>query len=260
MRWGVRKHLVFGVAGLGTAFDLIWVVMRGPDSVPMIGLDYNTYIDATARWLSGGVFYQPYQLAGPYEVAVHEILYPPNALIFFAPFTVLPAVFWWAIPTSILGWCMWSWRPTFTTSSILLPFVLWPWTLMLYAYGNPSIWITAGIAAGLQWRWPLALIALKPQFAPVALIGARSRSWWIVAAILAAASLAMLPMWFDYETVLRNARWDLISPFYWLNNVPMLLVPLIAWLGGSRSRGGHRLVVLGSRLIHRRPSGLALEG
>jgi hypothetical protein len=233
----ILKPILFACASLLTAFDLLWIAVRGSDATSMIGLDYE---DATARWLSSGVFYQSYQLAGPYSVEVHEVLYPPIALVLFAPFTVLPAIFWWAIPTGVVAWSIWSWRPSRVTWCVLVALLLWPWSLMLYSYGNPCIWIAALIAGGLRWGWPAALIAFKPQFAVLALIGIRHRSWWILSAGLAVVSLTMLPLWMDYLTVMRNARWDVISPFYWLNNVPLLAVPVVAWVGSSsRSVGRH---------------------
>ena len=56
-----------------------------------IGVDYLLYRDAAARWLAGGPFFEPYQLAGPYPISAGDILYPPVALWLFVPFTVLPA-------------------------------------------------------------------------------------------------------------------------------------------------------------------------
>ncbi len=39
--------------------------------------DYALYIGATQRWLAGGSFYLPSQLAGPHPLEWGLILYPP---------------------------------------------------------------------------------------------------------------------------------------------------------------------------------------
>ena len=49
------------------------------------GKDVALYRDAASRWLAGGPFYEPRQLAGPYEVAHGDILYPPVGLWLFVP-------------------------------------------------------------------------------------------------------------------------------------------------------------------------------
>ena len=53
------------------------------------GIDYTLYMDATRRWLAGGSFYEPYQLAGPYPIQMGDVLYAPNAMPLFIAFTAL---------------------------------------------------------------------------------------------------------------------------------------------------------------------------
>jgi hypothetical protein len=67
---------------------------------PRLGIDYGMYIDAAERWLIGEAFYLSHQLAGPYQVAHLDVLYPPPVLALLVPFTILPAMLWWLIPLS----------------------------------------------------------------------------------------------------------------------------------------------------------------
>ncbi len=66
-------------------------------------IDYRLYMDATERWLRGGPFYEPYQLAGPYTISAGDILYPPVALWLFVPLSFLPACMWWLVPLGATG-------------------------------------------------------------------------------------------------------------------------------------------------------------
>ena len=108
--------------------------------------------------------------------------------------------------------------------------------------------MAAFLALGTIWGWPSVLVALKPTLIPFMVVGIRRRSWWLAAGVLAVVSLAFLPLWFDYARVLLNARGPLVSPWYSLGNVPLLLIPLIARfnsrrplpeVGGRTSDPGH---------------------
>ncbi len=203
----------------------------------VLAFDYWPYVDAASRWLHGGSFYLPYQLSGPYPVVEHEIMYPPSALFLLVPFTVLPAPLWWAIPTAVAGWFVASYRPSLLGWTGILACLAFPWTPMLWLAGNPVIWIVAGLAAAPRLGWPGAILALKPQFAPLALIGWRHRSFWIASVIVGAASLLLLPLWFDWLNALRNvSSWPGGNLAYWVNNLPLLAIPLIAWLARTSGR------------------------
>ncbi len=203
------------------------------------GFDYRTYMDATARWLAGGPFYEPYQLAGPYTVVAHEILYPPVALALFAPLSVLPAVLWWAIPLGILAAVVISWRPgRWAWVSILACLVLpntigVSWAINVVVNGNPGIWVAAVLAVGTRWPAAAPWVLAKPTLLPFALLHIRRRAWWAGLAVFALAAVIFLPMWPDYLRVVTNARSAEPAWTYSLGSVPLMLVPLVAWLGRS---------------------------
>ena len=210
------------------------------------GFDFAMYMEATRRWLGGGSFYAPYQLVAPYMIEDGAILYPPTALALFVPFTVLPAILWWAIPLGItcwvIGWHLpsrWGWVAILALVVLPAPFVWhFSYALQLIVIGNPGMWILASIAAGTRWGWPAAFVVLKPSLMPFAALGIRTRRWWLIAAIFAALSVALLPLWGQYVTVILNARGPRASLLYSQTDVPLMLIPLVAWLGGRHRPGG----------------------
>lgn len=209
--------------------------------VPLIphwpGHDFRLYRDATANWLATGEFYPTLQLAGPYPVVSNEILYPPVALILFAPFTVLPSVFWVIIPTAFLAWMVYRSKPSPERWAVILLLMTLPilapvsWTVELAIDGNPIIWVAVivGLATRFPFFGPFALLKPAPLLLPFAAIGIRSRSWWLGLAVLAGLSAVFLPMWFDFLTVVQNARG--LGAIYAVSSVPILLIPLVARRG-----------------------------
>ena len=95
--------------------------------------------------------------------------------------------------------------------------------------GNPGLWIMAALSLGLG-----SVVLLKPTLLPFALLGIRTRRWWAFAGVLALISLALVPMWFDYLTVLRNVRGTDI--WYSLWQAPLIAVGLVR--GGSSVDAG----------------------
>lgn len=220
------------VAGTLTMTVLIWawsvsILHPQGEVVTAQTYDYLTYIWAARDWLSTGAFYEPYQLAGPYLAVGREILYPPYILVVLVPFTVLPMFLWWAIPLGFTAYIMTWHRPGFWRLVIIALILSIPASISALANGNPVIWALAACAAATRWGWvgPLALV--KPSLAPFALIGIRNRRWWGTAACLGLVSLAFLPMWPDYVTVLGNAR--NVDLTYSVEQVPLMLVPVVAW-------------------------------
>ena len=203
------------------------------------GVDATLYRDVTLRWLGGGPFYEPYQLSGPYEIRAGDVLYPPVGLLLFVPFAVLPpalaTVLWWGIPLGITGWAIWPLRPRPETWPLLALCVAWPTTLLKTWTGNPVIWSMAAMALGVIYAWPSVFVLLKPSLAPFALFGARRRSWWIAAAGLVVLCLPFGALWADWLASIANSRGG--GLLYSTLEIPMLLLPLAAWVGRTRLRG-----------------------
>jgi hypothetical protein len=232
----VTALVALGVLVVWVAY-LAFAFLTLPNVGPAAGTgDHATYMDAVRRWLAGGSFYQPYQLAGPYTVSKVEILYPPTILPLLAVMSVLPAILWWIVPLGTIAAVVWHWRPSLLGWIGILACLAIPSTWEAIAYGNPVMWIAAFAALGTVYGWPAVLVLLKPTLAPFALIGIRRRSWWVALAGLLAASLLLLPLWAQYVAVLENARGPLVSPLYSLKDVPLMLVPIVAWLSATRSR------------------------
>ncbi len=197
--------------------------------------DYEYYRAVGERFVQDGSYYLPRQLSGPYVVALmQDVLYPPIALWLFVPFTVLPAFVWWAIPVAVTGYVLWTLRPAPWTWCVMLLLVAWPRAIGAYLFGNTDMWAVAAVAAGIRWGWPVVLLAIKPIFAPFALIGIRRRSWWVAAAVLAVVSIPMFPLWLDYVRSTRNMTIDLD---YSLGSVPLMFVPIVAWIGSPSAPG-----------------------
>lgn len=226
----VGLFLAAPIFGLGVAFLVGGAFMFAAHG----GEDLAIYLRHSADWAAGGSFYSPRQLAGPYLIQAGDSLYPPTAALLFLPFLVLPTVLWWAIPVAIVAASLRAWRPAPWTWPILAVCLVYPRTLSLIIYGNPSMWVTAAVAAGLLWGWPAVFVALKPTLAPFALLGARRRSWWIAGVGLGAVSLLFLPGWIEYLSSLRNLRGQEWT--YSLGDIPMVILPLVAWAGRSRER------------------------
>jgi hypothetical protein len=224
---GLLQGAVFAVVGglAVMAIILSWMI-RGGD----LAIDYVFYRDVGARFLEDGTYYLPHQLAGPYPVTLMvDVLYPPAALVLFVPFVWLPAVLWWAIPLAVIAYVVWSCHPGPWTWLAILCLVAWPRVMTALIYGNTDLWMAAGIAGGIRWGWPVALLALKPVFAPFALIGIRNRWTWVLGIGLLVVSLPMLA---DYVTAMRNVQ---VSPIdYSLGSLPILLIPLVAWCSRCR--------------------------
>ena len=228
-RGPVRFGLVlFTIATAVAFFVRLWIELHvGPGGV--VGVDRGIYRDAALRWVGGGFFYYPEQVNGPYEIVQGHVLYPPFALAWLVPGAYLPDPLWWGIPPVVIAAVVVHHRPP-----------IWAWPLIglcaatfpsveIIASGNPGLWIAMFVAIGTVWRPAFALVLLKPSLFLFALPGIRSRGWWVIAAVLAILSLALLPMSLDYVQVVLNARGGNASIFYSLRDVPLMLVPLIAW-------------------------------
>jgi hypothetical protein len=201
-----------------------------------VGVDFVLYRDVAARWLGGGPYFEPYQVAGPYDIRAGDILYPPTGLLLFVPFAVAPAalawLLWWAVPIGAVAWATWRLRPRPAVWPLIALCVAWPTTLLKTWTGNPVIWSVAALALGTIWYWPSVFALLKPSLAPFALFGANRRSWWIALAGLVLVSLSFGSMWVDWAASVVNSRGG--GLLYSTLEIPMLLIPLVAWWGRTR--------------------------
>ena len=217
----------FVAIGLGWLWIGLAIVVNLPN--PSFGLDYRWHVEAAQRLLDTGTPYLPFELAGPFVIGAGAILYPPTAFLLFIPFIWLPAVLWWAIPIAITAYGLWWHRPPLWAWVVITALFAFDKSINVYVFGNPSMWIVAAIAAGTVWRWPFVFVLAKPTFAPIALLGVRRRSWWVALALLGVVSLAFIPVWFDWFTVVRNSD---VSLLYNLPTLPLMLAPLVAWATG----------------------------
>lgn len=226
--------LVFGFASLVVLMFPAVTLARAWSYLPT-GQDLDLYLAATRSWLTGGPFYDPAQLAGSYHVVMGNVLYPPVTLWLLVPFTVLPAVLWYAIPLAILAAIIASFRPHPIAWPFMALCVAWPATPVLVLNGNPGIWAAAAFAAGLRWQWPAVLVLLKPSLLPFALWGAWSKRWWYALELVVVFCLPFREMWLDWANAALNSHSDGPSLFYSIGNVPLMLLPLIAWAARMRS-------------------------
>lgn len=219
------------------AVPLVFVLVTPNALEQPLGVDYQLYRDAAARWLAGGAFYEPYQLAGPYSISAGDILYPPVGLWLFVPFAVLPsalaAVLWWAVPLGATAWAVLRLRPRPVAWPLIALCLAWPTTPLKVWTGNPVIWAVAAVALGTLYRWPSVFALIKPSLFPFALFGANRRSWWLALAALALLSLPFGVVWADWVASVVNSRGG--GFLYSTLEIPMLLLPLVAWAGRART-------------------------
>lgn len=200
----------------------------------------------TRDWLAGGSFYDVRQLNGPYVLQAGDSLYPPPMAIFMLPWLVLPDLLWWVVPALIVGYVIARHRPSPWAWPLLALCVASPRTLGLLIYGNPTLWVAAAVAAGTVWRYPAILAVLKPTLAPLALIGVRSRWWWVGMIVLVLISLAMLPDWAEYVTAMTNLTGQ--NGTYSLMDVPLAGIALVAWFARREPVDPRRVTLMDLRV------------
>lgn len=193
------------------------------------------YLPGARLFLETGSPYSPEQLAGSWSLDYHSFVHPPAALPLFLPFLVLPLPLWWIVPLGTTVYAIWRQRPAPWTWPVMALCLLWPRSTGSLVVGNSDIWAMAAVAAGTVWGWPVVLLAIKPTFAPLALVGARHRSTWIAAAVSLAFVAVTAALWWQWWTAIGNAH---LSWTYSLLNLPLVVLPLVAWLGRSRARHG----------------------
>lgn len=217
------------------AFGVFWNQWTNPATWSFNGMDIHGYMAATHRWLDTGTPYVASEVAGPFAYnGAESFLHPPVSLWLFAPFLVLPLQLWWALPIAATVWVVWSWHPAPWSWPLLAAALVWPTTQVALFTGNTDLWILAAVALGLRFGWPALLVVVKPSLIPLVFVGARRRSWWIGAAIVAALCLPFGVLWLDWLHVIQNSPADL--GYSGRSYVFVLGIPLIAWLAQVTSR------------------------
>ena len=236
------RRLVACLEGRSAVADgavLVWLLVACADLYELPhphlvwGCDLTLYQQAVRSWFGGAAPYAHYQLAGPYVVETGAILYPPITLVLLAPSLLLPLPFWLLAPLVITGAVIYRLRPQpWAMLAIGFCFLYRPSYELIMA-GNPVIWLMAALATAIHWRPAAALVLLKPSLFPFALVGIRSRGWWLIVGLFALVSLALLPQTLDWLTAVINGRGPRSGLLYSYHDVPLLSVPYIAWLGSN---------------------------
>ena len=234
-------RVVFGLVSIAILLVVLRDLMTAwPTFLALAGFDFDWYLDGTSRWLGGGPFYLPSQLEAPFDDRTQVMVYPPTALLLLAPLAALPrglaGILWIGFPIAALAFQWFRMRPAPIVWPFLALCLVWPPTLVTIAVWNSGIVFAGFLALATVYRWPAALVFLKPSVLPFAFWGANHRSWWIAVAVLIVASIPFGSMWLDWFKVLENSRiggiWHSIQQF------PLFFVPILVWLGRTRSADG----------------------
>jgi hypothetical protein len=228
-----RPRVALALSAATILLPILFVVaLQQPLDQPF-GKDVALYREAAARWLAGGSFYDPRQLAGPYEVAHGDILYPPVSLWLFAPAAILPDLpalaLWWGIPIAVTAWAVRRADPRPLVWPLIALCLAWPTTPLKVWTGNPVIWSMAAMALAIVWRGGAPFALLKPSLFPFALFGIAQRSWLIGLAMFVALSIPFGALWVDWVATVLNTRGG--GLLYSALEAPMLALPLVAWAG-----------------------------
>jgi hypothetical protein len=194
-------------------------------------------MEATRRWMVGGPFYEPHQLAGPYPIRLGDILYPPVALLLFIPFTVLPAPLWWAIPLVSTLAVLVRLRPSAFVWPLMAACLAWQPAQIHIISGNPTLWVMAAVALGTIHKWPSVFAFIKPSLLVFGFLGMDDRRWWHGLLLFLFGCALFLPMWPDWFVAILNSRGGGLA--YSWQELTLPLVPVIGWLGRSGGRYGH---------------------
>ena len=237
-RW--YRPIAFGLSIhlLAWAVVVFWAIASGAIRREEFGWDARLFAGFGQRFLETGQAYYPVQLAGSYLAEGVVNLYPPITLYLFVPFAYLPLVLWWVIPLGIFGWHVWSCRPAPWTWPILaLVLGLIP-TVGALVYGGTILWSVAFICIGLRHPIVGALLGFKPTDAVMCVLFVRHRSFWIGVALMGLLAIPFGDLWIQWWTAISNIESG--SPLRNVMGVPMLLLPVVAWVGRS-----HRVAAAG---------------
>lgn len=228
-----RPRVALALAAAAFLLPIVFVLLIPHPLEQPLGVDIALYREAAARWFAGGPFYEPRQLAGPYEVAHGDILYPPVGLWLFVPIALLPTVpalvAWWGIPATVTAWAIARLRPRPAVWPLLALCLAWPTTPLKIWTGNPVIWSMLAMAVATAWRGAAPFSLLKPSLFPFALFGLGGRAWWLGLVVFLLLCLPFGSMWLDWIATVVNSRGG--GLLYSVLEAPMLALPLLAWVG-----------------------------
>jgi len=236
------RPLAIGLTVLILAFAAYewWLALTVMHYGIATGGDLGIYVEAAGRLFSGGSWYLPSQLEGPHPLTMGDVLYPPTSAWFFLPFRVL------GYPGLIVLWAgvmLWSLRRSEPWAWPLVALCLaLPQSVLAINAGNPTLLIAVGVALALRWPVFGSLALLKPTMAPFALVGIRSRWWWV-----GLAGLGVLTLPFIAETLIypQVILWTEGTPGFWYSawHWPLALVPVLA-----QQRRSHVVHEVGSQV------------
>lgn len=233
-RWTKPVAVGLTVALLAWAAIVFVFVFEGVASRDEVGYDPRLFAQFGARFVATGEAYYPVQFGEPYRAEGTVNVYPPLAMYLFVPFAYLPLVLWWAIPLGVFGWHLWSCRPRLWTWPVMALILGLVPTASALVYGSSTMWSVALICIGLRHPAAMALLAFKPIDAAVAILVARRRAFWIGLALVAVAALPFGGLWIEWWSAITNIEGG--TPLRNVTGVPMLLVPLVVWVGRSTHR------------------------
>ena len=92
---GPSRGVALALSAIVFAMPVLFVLAIPHPLEQPFGVDFTLYRDVTIRWLGGGPYFEPYQLAGPYPISAGDVLYPPVALWLFVIQLVANALWTW---------------------------------------------------------------------------------------------------------------------------------------------------------------------
>jgi hypothetical protein len=212
----------------------------------LMGADYRLFGEIGRRWAEDGSMYAPWQLTGPYrydrgllegDIVSMPTLYPPYAGPVFAVVRYIPPILWWGVPLGAVGWLVARWRPAPWSWPIIALAAVSPNSWGILAAGGSSMWIAMFVAFGLPARWPAALVAIKPTFLPLAILGWRSRWTWLLLCAFATGAVLSPAELSRYRVALENVEG--VTLFYSVGDLPFVFVPIVAWIArATKGRTG----------------------
>jgi hypothetical protein len=166
------------------------------------------------------------------------VLYPPVSLWLFVPFSFLPMAAWFAVPLATIAAAMWRLKPVAPALAIIALLLCDPDGLVESVSGNPMLWFVAIEFAALTWRMPASLGLFKPTLLPFALVGIRTRPWWVAVCLLALLSLPFLELTITWVRVGLDTH-GRGGVLYNVSEFAYAFIPYVAWLGSSRPEAVH---------------------